>query len=686
VSILTAENLALSFGAFDLFKGISGAIANDSKIGLIGPNGVGKTSLLLILAGINQPTGGQVHIARGRKLGYLRQEAVDAFADRDNTVYGEMLTTFADLQAQQARLHALEAEMAGGTGRDDAGELLQQYGTLQEAFEVAGGYDYEVRIQRTLEGLGLGKKYWHMPLSHLSGGQKTRALLARLLLERPDLLMLDEPTNHLDIEAVEWLERTLRDWDGALLIVSHDRYFLDNTVNTIWEMTPVGIQAYSGNYSAYLLQRTERWDYYERVFQEEKERLLKEVDYIQRNWVRASTHGQALGRLRRLTRELSVVENHGILALRDGKKWSEYDQDTIRGTDRPLDVVDAIRRVNAIAMVSNRPPVIRPRLVEAHTSGTIVLRAEHVSIGYPGNSLFTVKEALLRRGECAVLIGPNGSGKTTFLKVLLGQMAPLVGHVQLGAALKIGYFAQAHDGMRGDLTVVEELVRHKPMLDGAARSYLARYLFRGEDVFKPLSALSGGERARLALAILALDGANFLLLDEPTNHLDIPAREALQEVLESYSGTILLVSHDRYLIDRLATQIWELRDGKLHVFAGSYRQFILRQSVSVTGSGSASRPGAGSAASHLILKPKPLARDNSRDTHRRQEALAMFEERIREQERSIQSLSRAVEEAGRASASGERKALDRLHDLSRQMAQAEARLEALMNEWERLAA
>ena len=187
-----------------------------------------------------------------------------------------------------------------------------------------------------------------MPLNHLSGGQKTRALLARLLLEKPDLLMLDEPTNHLDIEAVEWLEHTLREWEGAVLIVSHDRYFLDNTVNTIWEMTPVGIEVYTGNYSAYLLQRQERWEYYERVFEEEKERLLKEVDYIQRNWVRASTHAQALGRLRRLTRDLAIVENHGILALRSGKKWSEYDQDTIRGTDRPLDVIDAIRRVNAI--------------------------------------------------------------------------------------------------------------------------------------------------------------------------------------------------------------------------------------------------------------------------------------------------------------------------------------------------
>ena len=292
------------------------------------------------------------------------------------------------------------------------------------------------------------------------------------------------------------------------------------------------------------------------------------MDFIQRNWVRASTHAQALGRLRRLTRDLAIVENYGIMALRSGKKWSEYDTDTMRGTDRPLDVIDAIRKVNAISMPSGRPPAIRPRLAETHTSGTIVLRAPDVTIGYPGNPLFTARDVELRRGECAALIGPNGSGKTTFLKVLLGQMEPLEGEVQLGASLKIGYFAQAHDGLNGDHTVLDELIRHKEMQDGQARSYLAQYLFRGEDVFKPVGALSGGERARLALAILALDGANFLLLDEPTNHLDIPAREALQEVLEDFSGTILLVSHDRYLIDRLATQIWELRDGKLQRLPG----------------------------------------------------------------------------------------------------------------------
>jgi len=280
--VLTAENLSLTFGAFDLFKGISVSIANEAKIGLIGPNGVGKTSLLLILAGINQPTTGIVHLARGRRLGYLRQEAVDAFADRENTVYSEMLTVFDDLLERQARLHSLETELAAGGMTDERlAALLEEYGEQQTAFENAGGYDFDLQIQQTLSGLGLGKEHWDLPLKYLSGGQKTRALLARLLLEKPDLLMLDEPTNHLDVEAVEWLERVLREWSGAVLIVSHDRYFLDNSVDTIWEMHPEGIEVYSGNYSAYLLQRQDRWEYAERVLKEEKDRFLKEVDFIQ---------------------------------------------------------------------------------------------------------------------------------------------------------------------------------------------------------------------------------------------------------------------------------------------------------------------------------------------------------------------------------------------------------------------
>jgi ATP-binding cassette subfamily F protein 3 len=668
MSILTAENVGLSYGAFDVFRNVTASIANDSKIGMIGSNGIGKTSLLLILAGMLPPTQGKVHLARSRRLGYLRQEAVEAFAARDNSVYAEMLSVFSGLQAQQERLNALEAQMSAG---DFSDELLAEYGNLQEAFEHAGGYDYDLRIQQTLQGLGLGEKAWHTPIHHLSGGEKTRALLARLLLEKPDLLMLDEPTNHLDIQAVEWLERTLREWEGAVLIVSHDRYFLDNTVKTIWEMSRHGIESFPGNYSAYLLQRQERWEFYERVFQEEKARLLKEVDFIQRNWVRASTHGRALGLLRRLSRDLAIVEHYGVMGLRNGKKWSEMDLHV----ERPLDVIEAIRAVNAIDLSSNRPPRIRPRLAAEHTSGNIILRARHASIGYPRHRLFAVEELELRRGECAALIGPNGSGKTTFLKVLLGQLEPLAGEVSLGASLKVGYFAQAHDGLNAECSVLDELLSHKEMHPGEARSLLAQYLFRGEDVFKPVATLSGGERARLALAILALEGANFLLLDEPTNHLDIPAREALQEVLESFTGTILLVSHDRFLIDQLATQIWGLRAGKLQVFQGGYREYVFSAAVRAE----TNHNGKASARpAQLILAPRPLLRGDDRETRRRLQSLAQLEQRIHEQEAAVRHLSGELQQMGTG------KSFEHINQLSWKVAQAQSVLENLLAEWERM--
>jgi ATP-binding cassette subfamily F protein 3 len=667
MSILSAQNLGLSFGAFDLFRGISVTIANDSKIGLIGPNGIGKTSLMMILAGMNQPTTGTIHIARGKKMGYLRQEASEAFAQPSSsasftegeiTVYSEMLTVFRHLQEQQEQLHRLEANMAGGCYTE---EVLAMYGELQAAFEHAGGYDYDLRIQQTLQGLGLGKQTWDMPVEHLSGGQKTRLLLARLLLEKPALLMLDEPTNHLDAEAIEWLEHTLKDWDGAVLVASHDRYFLDNTVSTVWEMNHAGIDVYTGNYSNYLLQRDTRWEYAQRVFKEEKERLQKEMDFVQRNWVRASTHARALGTLRKVTRELAAVEAYGIMVLRSGKNWHELD---IRA-DKPLEVIDAIRKVNALEM-PGRPLVIRPRLVPSSDSSNIILRANKATIGYPSHRLFQVHRLELRRGECAALIGPNGTGKTTFLKTMLGQVEPLAGEVRLGASLKIGYFAQAHDELNPDNTVLDELLHHREMDPEKARGHLAQYLFRGEDVFKPVSALSGGERGRLALAILSLSGANFLLLDEPTNHLDLPAREVLQQVLQDYPGTILLVSHDRYLVDQLASQIWEIQDGKLIVFNGTYRQFVLQ------------RAGTAIQPIRMILPSKPLVRDNSRETRRLQQALEKLEGRIREQEESVRRISRELQHAGGS------KGFEVINDLSWKYAKAQAELDKLTREWEKL--
>jgi ATP-binding cassette subfamily F protein 3 len=573
MSILNLHNVGQSFGDFDVFTGISAAVEPDSKIGMVGPNGIGKTTLLLALAGITQPSAGTVSRGRGVRLGYLRQEAMAAFAERDHTVYEEMLTVFADLRAQEGRLRAMEAQMSDGEVSDD---LLHRYGKAQERFEMAGGYDYELRIEQTLQGLGLAAHH-DAPLAQLSGGQKTRALLARLLLEKPDLLILDEPTNHLDAEAVEWLEHTLRAWDGALLVVSHDRYFLDNVVNTVWEMNRIAMTAYRGNYSAYVRQRQDRWERAQKVYEEEKERLEKEIDYVKRNIARASTNAMAVGRLRRLSRRIRAIEEFGVVAVQD-MKWS----DTGLGNDGPMGVQEAEGRIKAIHGPAGRPPRLNLTSLRASIrSGELVLRTKDLLVGYPDAPLFTADDIVLNRLECAAIIGPNGAGKTTFLRTLLGQLEPLDGAVRLGHNVKVGYFAQAHDRLNPDNTVIDELTRHKPMRTSDARSYLAQYLFRGDDAFKPVSALSGGERARLALALLALDGANLLLLDEPTNHLDIPAQEMLQEALEAFQGTVLLVSHDRYLVDALATQVWAVQDGHLSVFKGPYREYRAERDLRV---------------------------------------------------------------------------------------------------------
>ncbi len=534
MSLISASNLAKSYGPEDIFSGISLSIPKNARIGLVGSNGVGKTTLLRVLIKEENASEGSVQYARNLRIGYLPQEAS---LESGQTLWDECLVVFDELLAWQAQLRQMESQM--GDDHDDAA-FLQKYSRLRERFERADGYTFENKIERTLTGLGFAKDEFYKPLDILSGGQRTRAFLARLLLSNPDVLLLDEPTNHLDIQAMEWLESYLKTWEGAVLLVSHDRYFLDRTVSLIWEMTPA-LELYRGNYSAYLKQREARYERQLKEFEAQQEFIAKEEDYIRRNIAGQNTR-QAQGRRRRLER-----------LLRDAR----------------LAPPQKSRRIHFNLKADGR-------------SGDLVLRTYDLKVGYHDDKkvLINIPDLVLRRGECVAIMGPNGAGKTTFLKTLLNTLKPLGGKVELGASVQVGYFAQAHEGLHDDWTLIKEIQYAAPqMREAEVRKYLATFLFTGDDVFKEVNVLSGGERGRLAIACLCLQGANLLLLDEPTNHLDLPSQEILQRVLAEFNGTVLLVSHDRYLVDAVATQIWDMqpKETTLLVFKGSYSQLRERQ-------------------------------------------------------------------------------------------------------------
>jgi ATP-binding cassette subfamily F protein 3 len=677
MAILTTTNLGQSFGAFDLFSGISVSIPKDGKVGLVGPNGIGKTTFLLILAGQMSPSAGSVQMAKGTRFGYLRQEAAEAFSGRQHSVYDEMLLVFKTLRATETELRQIETTMSDPAIPQAASdELFERYSTLQEQFELAGGYQYELRIRQVLTGLGFDDQTWQLPLPHLSGGQKTRVLLARLLLEAPDLLILDEPTNHLDVQAIEWLEGTLKTWEGAVLIVSHDRYFLDKTVNTIWEMTRTDVQTYRGNYSAYVLQRDERWERRREEFVALKERLEKELDYIRRNMAGQRTQ-MAQGKLSRLSREVAAIRagGLGVLQALESKGWMQVKAEY--GVDMQASTVGELHEQIKALQGPTRPQEVNMHIQASHRSGNLVLRTSNLQIGFPGTFLFAADDIVLHRQERAALIGPNGTGKTTFLRTILGHQAPLAGQITPGASLEIGYFSQAHDSLNRNNTVLDELLAQENMMLSEARNYLARYLFRGDDVYKPISLLSGGERGRLALALLALQKANFLLLDEPTNHLDIPAQETLQAALAEFQGTILMVTHDRYLVDRLATQIWELRDGRLYVYTGGYQEYLAQRSQETE----AAREAVIQARAAII--PASNGEDTPRlsknEQRKRAAALADLEQQVHALEARLHIISQTLQAATQA------QSFDKIQSLSLEYAAAEEELAQRMTEWETLA-
>jgi ATP-binding cassette, subfamily F, member 3 len=640
MSLITASSLSKSFGAEDLFSGVTFSVAKGARLALVGPNGIGKTTLLRILIGEEEPSGGSITRARNLRIGYLSQEAD---FELQGVLWDVCLEPFSDLIYMQGEVERLEVEMSDPTKREPA---LVRYGTVQHEFERRGGYVYQVRIQQVLTGLGFDPADFHMSLDHLSGGQRTRAHLARLLLSNPDLLLLDEPTNHLDIKAVEWLEGYLTQWDGAAIIVSHDRYFLDHACNALLEMAISGAEYYRGNYSTYLQEREIRWNHRFEIFESEKEKLLKEVEYIKKN-ISGQNTLQAKGRLKRLTRVVQAVEQVGMDAV-TGSNWSQLDVET---TTSPFGVEEAERHVRALRPPQRATPDLHLHLRSTSRSGDLVIRTKNLKVGYPAEDglpekfLFSTPDLELRRLDCAALIGPNGAGKSTFLKTILGQIEPLSGKVPLGASLQIGYFAQAHEGLDPEKTVLDEILNASSgMLPYQGREYLGKYLFSGDDVFKLVSMLSGGERGRLALAKLGLQDTNLLLLDEPTNHLDITSQEILQSVLDGYQGTILLVTHDRYLVDALATQIWEIDpdESRMTAFNGTYSQ-MKEEREKEAGRHSAEQAAVVSESRTTNNEARKAKSKETKEERRKVAQLQELENKIAELEATLSNLGAQLE-------------------------------------------
>ena len=711
MSLLVANQISKSYGDLDVLDNVSVRIANGDRIGLVGSNGAGKTSLLRALARIDTGFSGELFVARETRTGFLAQDPPPAGS---RSPYTELRSVFAALLAQGEQLQSLEARMTGdGQSEAELAALLALYGKQQEAFERAGGYLIDQRIRFVLTGLGLEQSLWQAPLSHLSGGQRTRVSLGRLLLEEPDVLLLDEPTNHLDVRAMVWLEGVLRDWKGALVVVSHDRYFLDAVATRIWDLSSRRVESYRGNYSHYRQQREERYALWRKEY-ERQQKHIRDTQAFVRRYKAGQRTKEAQGRETRLKRfieqealppppaeqmirlPLRSDSRSGDLVLRtrklvagyrsgspaDGGADGDFDARESSGSrgsaksgSLPADAdgrgIGASPARQSLAKPQGR---LRPMRTPAATDTTVL----------------EVPDLDLNRGQVAALIGPNGAGKTTLVRTILEELEPLAGRVELGASVEVGYLAQRHIGngfglMQGGHTVLDALLEVKRLPTVRARTFLGQFLFKGDDVFQTIDSLSGGERSRIALARVILQGANFLLLDEPTNHLDLDSQEILQDALRQFNGTILLVTHDRALVDALATQIWQVEQGRdgqpgrLEPFSGTWRQWQLeRLDTAENEPAGAVEPGPGAAQAEW--ERQRTDRRQRQQAQRREQAAAEAEQRIERLESRLEAVERAMAEASLA------QELERLHELQERHRSLTGRLETLMEEWAAMAA
>lgn len=627
--ILQANKIERSFAGELLFDNINLQVDEGDRIALVGKNGAGKSTLLKILVGEEEPTSGQINKKRDLSLSYLAQ---DSRFESENTIYDEMLHVFDDLRQQEQRLRQMELSMGDLLGTD-LEKLMTDYDRLSEDFRQAGGFTYEADIRAILNGFKFDESMWQMKIEELSGGQNTRLALAKMLLEKPDLLVLDEPTNHLDIETIAWLENYLSNYSGALIIVSHDRYFLDKVATVTLDLTQHSLDHYVGNYSSFVQQKEQKLLTEAKNYEKQQKEIAALEDFVNRNLVRASTTKRAQSRRKQL------------------EKMERLDRPETGG--RSANMTFKFDKV----------------------SGNVVLTLEDAAIGYGEEVLSEPINLDIRKFNAVAIVGPNGIGKTTLIKSLIGQVPFIRGKEQLGANVELGYYDQTQSKLTPSNTVLDELWNDfKLTPEVEIRNRLGAFLFSGDDVKKSVSMLSGGERARLLLAKLSMENKNFLVLDEPTNHLDIDSKEVLENALIDFDGTLLFVSHDRYFINRVATQIIELSDTGSTLYLGDYDYYLEKKAEL-----EALREEKATAAEPTQLQPVTnyqLQKETQKEARKLARRLEQLEAEIEELEMQTTELTAAMQETNDAS---------ELMELQQKLDQLTEQQEAAMTEWEEVA-
>lgn len=627
--ILQANKIERSFAGEVLFDNINLQVDERDRIALVGKNGAGKSTLLKILVGEEEPTSGEINKKKDISLSYLAQ---DSRFESENTIYDEMLHVFNDLRRTERQLRQMELEMGEKSG-EDLDKLMSDYDRLSENFRQAGGFTYEADIRAILNGFKFDESMWQMKIAELSGGQNTRLALAKMLLEKPNLLVLDEPTNHLDIETIAWLENYLVNYSGALLIVSHDRYFLDKVATITLDLTKHSLDRYVGNYSRFVELKEQKLATEAKNYEKQQKEIAALEDFVNRNLVRASTTKRAQSR----RKQLEKMER--------------------------LDKPEAGKKAANMTFQSKK------------TSGNVVLTVENTAIGYDGEVLSQPINLDLRKMNAVAIVGPNGIGKSTFIKSIVDQIPFIKGEKRFGANVEVGYYDQTQSKLTPSNTVLDELWNDfKLTPEVEIRNRLGAFLFSGDDVKKSVGMLSGGEKARLLLAKLSMENNNFLILDEPTNHLDIDSKEVLENALIDFDGTLLFVSHDRYFINRVATHVLELSENGSTLYLGDYDYYIeKRATAEMSQTEEASTSNQAKEASPV--NDYQAQKESQKEVRKLMRQIESLEAEIEELESQSQAISEQMLETNDA---------DKLMELQAELDKISHRQEEAMLEWEEL--